>query len=474
MTSYIEKSDSAHSKESTKNNYMRRSLGIGARFGLYLLLAGLILLGVFVAVEMFLDKQTLSMVEKMNSNALRDVLYEEWEDRVTTLTEMLARRFEGPLHEERIYEMHYMAQLSLKERDTVYILIMDKNGAVLVSTQKDSQVIGEAVNDELKANAMAADYTLVQNSGDVVDVAVPTYYGLERTGMLRIGYSTAGIRNVTSGAAKRIRDSIEHANEAVERNLFILASLIGLLAIMSGAFFVRSIGRAENAVINEKSKLQDSLAQLRQLAAHMENIREEERQVLSRRVHDDLGQTLLTLKMEIKRTLAKASDPGSVPHLNELLDSSIDLVKNITAELRPAVLSDFGLEAALESELGLFEQRTGIRCSFDLALGETPINQAASTNIYSIFREAVTNVSRHSGASRLWVALEKEDTALVLKIRDDGRGISDEERLSARSFGLMGMRERAVMLGGELHVHGSNGNGTEVVFSVPFESIEDA
>lgn len=229
-----------------------------------------------------------------------------------------------------------------------------------------------------------------------------------------------------------------------------------------------------------KEELERSHQQLRELAAHVQSAREEERRMVAREVHDELGQALTALKMDLswlQSKLSKATDvvPRSVvldkmASMSGLVDGTIQSVQRISAALRPSVLDDFGLLAAIEWQTEEFEKRTGIKCSLNLAAGDLRLDESRSTAVFRILQETLTNVARHAQATRVSISLKKEDGNLILRVRDNGRGITETEISSAGSLGILGIRERAHILGGTVLIAGVPGKGTTVTAAIPLSA----
>ncbi len=221
-----------------------------------------------------------------------------------------------------------------------------------------------------------------------------------------------------------------------------------------------------------ETRLRQSNEQLRALTAHLQSVREEERTRIARQVHDELGQALTGLKLDLS-WLAGNLPKGSrtlqqkARALSACIDTTIQTVRRISTELRPGVLDNLGLVAAIEWQAQDFELRTGIRCSTTMMAAETIWDQDISTAFFRIFQETLTNIIHHAGASRVDVTLTLETDRLVLKVRDNGRGISEAAIASAKSIGLAGMRERAALLAGEVLFAGIPGQGTTVTVRIP-------
>jgi PAS domain S-box-containing protein len=247
--------------------------------------------------------------------------------------------------------------------------------------------------------------------------------------------------------------------------------------------------------------LRRSREQLRNLTNHLQSVREEERTRISQEVHDVLGQRLTSLRMDVswlKRRLGGEPSQGKPsqgqssqghPSQNQLLqgedfrgrlgdmedkiDSTMQAARRISAELRPGVLDDLGLGAALEWQARQFESRTGIRCTVETPATALDLSPDLSTNLFRVFQETLTNVARHAGASAVEARLEATAEELLLEVRDDGRGIRESEVQAPSSLGLLGMRERVGAWGGSIQFEGQPGQGTTVTVRVPRHASND-
>jgi len=216
---------------------------------------------------------------------------------------------------------------------------------------------------------------------------------------------------------------------------------------------------------------------LRELMASLQSAREQEGIRIAREIHDELGSALTSLRWdleEIDKTIAAVEDRSLMSALRDkigtmvgLIDTTIHVVRRISSELRPHILDDLGLAAALEWQTQQFQARTGILCQYDGSGEHYDLDQEQSTAIFRIFQEALTNVLRHAQATRVDVTLEEEEAELVLRIRDNGRGITEGEQGGAPALGLLGMRERAHIIGGRVDLTGIRGQGTMVTLRVP-------
>ena len=212
--------------------------------------------------------------------------------------------------------------------------------------------------------------------------------------------------------------------------------------------------------------------QMRQLYHRLELVREEERTRIAREVHDELGQVLTTLKLEFSllgKKIPKEDPAGLGDRMRimlDLVDSTIQTVKKISSDLRPPILDVLGLAEAIEWQGREFQARTGIRFEFSSSPKEINLEPDRSTTIFRIFQETLTNVARHSNANKLCVNLADKDDILVLEVKDNGKGITPEEINDNRSLGILGIRERALVWGGEVSICGAVGEGTTVTIKI--------
>jgi PAS domain S-box-containing protein len=212
-----------------------------------------------------------------------------------------------------------------------------------------------------------------------------------------------------------------------------------------------------------EERLRTSREQLRSLSAYLESVREEERKNMAREIHDELGQTSSN---EQELVLEKTKS------MSKLVDTAIQTVQRISAELRPGILDDLGLAAALEWQVGEFEKLTEIKCEFPSKPRDIVLDQDRSTAIFRIFQETLTNVVRHANATKVKVGLKEESGKIVLRVRDNGKGIGDKQISDPKAFGIIGMRERVRPWRGEVKISGSPGKGTTVVVSIPLVNKE--
>jgi len=236
------------------------------------------------------------------------------------------------------------------------------------------------------------------------------------------------------------------------------------------AIYARNITEKEK---NERD-IKNSREQLRNLSSHLQTIREEERASIAREIHDDLGQLLAVVKInisEIEKSMPKRKkdEIKKINTIKKLLDSANESIYKIASELRPSILDDLGLSAAIEWQAKEFHKNTGIKCNVKSKPVEIVLNEKLSIAIYRIIQEALTNVTRHSRARMVDIDIIVQNKNLNLAIKDNGVGIKEEKINNPKSFGLIGIRERLVPWKGTVKINGIKDEGTTIIVNVPFE-----
>ncbi|MDP4196137.1 MAG: PAS domain-containing protein [Bacteroidota bacterium] len=320
-------------------------------------------------------------------------------------------------------------------------LIKNKGSIIINNAESDPNIVPE-IREKFKLKTAA--YVSIQNSqGDVI-----------------------GFLGVTN---------------KINNNGFIESDKDKLIALSQSASTAIQNALAYQKIQAAEFQLKNSREQLRRLSAHTQSAREEERTRISREIHDELGQALTGLKMDLswleKRLLTEntAAEPiqEKIAAMYSLINSTIKSVRKISSELRPGVLDYLGITAAIEWQAQEFQSRTGIECKLIRLPKELTMDQNFSTALFRIFQETLTNVARHANATVIEVELLLQNGKVILRIHDNGRGITDEEIINTKSFGLLGMRERAYLLGGEFNIKGTPGNGTTVTVTIPVGNIKE-
>jgi PAS domain S-box-containing protein len=264
-------------------------------------------------------------------------------------------------------------------------------------------------------------------------------------------------------------------------SIFPAEASISKVTFESGEMAFTAILRDITEAKQAEGRLRNSREELRELAAHLEAVREEERKRIAHEIHDELGQTLTVLSMGLSWLQDEVRQPSfsaqrdaisaRIADLIQLAGSSIETMRRISTELRPAMLEPLGLQAAVEWQAQEFQKHTGIECVLQLSPGMDEISSDLALAVYRIFQEALTNVARHSGATRVDVCLENAGRELILQIADNGIGFKEGFRSGRKSFGLVGMRERALRWGGDLKIHSEKGQGTRILVRIPLGDV---
>ncbi len=328
---------------------------------------------------------------------------------------------------------------------------------------------------EVAADHMAWSQVLCDIHGLAPEAAPGTYFQflahVHPDDQARVDAIISAARR--AGSAFEFEHRIRRADGA-ERALYsrgeVLAGPDGQAAVISA---IAQDLTERKAIENE---LRSSRERLRELSSHLQAAREAERERMSREIHDELGGSLTGLKMDVAR-LAKNAEALSPEELRaraagmaSLIDSTVQMVRRIASDLRPGILDDFGLAAAIEWQLQEFSKRAGLEFEYHSNTDELNLDPASSIALFRLFQETLTNVARHAQATRVAARLEAGASELVLEVRDNGRGISAGEIGNSKSLGLLGMRERVQQLQGQLSITGAPGAGTTVLIRVPLSA----
>ena len=216
-----------------------------------------------------------------------------------------------------------------------------------------------------------------------------------------------------------------------------------------------------------KEKLRLSSEQLREFAAGIEAVREEERARLAREIHDELGQALTVIKLDLSWLQKKPQQNQQefrkkVKSMMDHVDNTIKRMRKIVSELRPSMLDDLGLVPAIEWQVKEFQKRTGIRSRLRSNVEEADITPERSAAVFRVVQEALTNVMRHAKAKSVQIDLQKKNGLLKISVSDDGRGMKNGVITDIKSLGILGMKERILRIGGDFKIHSTLGSGTRV------------
>lgn len=248
---------------------------------------------------------------------------------------------------------------------------------------------------------------------------------------------------------------------------------------VNGETYYTAIFRDVTERLKYEKAVKDSNDKLHALAAHLQTVREEERTLIAREIHDQLGQELTALKMDISFLSKKIEKSKITPDWNgiteglksmsDITDHTINSVRRIATELRPDILDKLGLKEAIEWHAEEFEKRSGIKCLVTINTEELDLTPVLNTTVYRIIQESLTNVARHSGATQANIDIKLNSENMYLCINDNGRGINEDEIKHTKSLGLVGIKERAYTVDGEFEIRGEKDKGTTIRITIPIK-----
>jgi PAS domain S-box-containing protein len=255
-----------------------------------------------------------------------------------------------------------------------------------------------------------------------------------------------------------------------------LVSQKGGLVIVSQALDITARKATEQELLRSREELKRSAEQLHELTSYLEEAREKERTGIARELHDQLGQALTALTMDLDgvRRAATAGEPVPADRLDRmatLLNDTVNDVRRISSDLRPGILDDAGLVAAIEWQLDRFRERSSIDCGLEASADDSVLDRPRATALFRVFQELLTNVARHAGATQVRVAFECDSNVCSLSVSDDGRGITGEQASSTASLGIIGVRERLRPLGGDIEFIKRSPKGTTAKVTVPIGKV---
>jgi signal transduction histidine kinase len=347
------------------------------------------------------------------------------------------------------------------------ILIVDDEPKSLFALQELLSSLGQTLlvaqsGEEALKLALKHDFAVI-----LLDVRMPGMDGFETAKMIR-GRERSQATPIIFLTAQADEMTSMFKGYAVGAVDYLMKPVVPDVLKSKVAIFVELHKKTE--------RLRESEDKLRRLAAHLISIREEERAHIAREIHDELGQVLTGIKMEVGWLQKRLKEPlllEKTESMSKLIDSTVQTVRKIATGLRPEMLDDMGLVAAVGWQAKEFQKRTGIRTRAKLP-PERKFDLEISTAVFRIFQEILTNVARHSRATRVDIALVATEERLELDVTDNGIGIPEGELRGRKSLGLLGMQERALLFGGEVNVSGISGQGTRVAVRIPIPKAGNA
>ena len=309
---------------------------------------------------------------------------------------------------------------------------------------------------------------LNNNSYDAVlaDNALPQYSSVQALNLIKIRNPYTAFILVTGTVSEEFAVNIMQQGAD---DYILKSNLARLTSAIKKAIESRKMQKEKFLA---EVEMQDLNKQLRTLTAHLQDVREKEQARIAREIHDELGQMLTAIKMDISSAGKKIgkSEKDAKNHIESALsltDDMIKTVRKIASELRPSVLDDLGLEAALDWQSQEFEKHNpDIQCIFYSSVNDLAIEKNTATALYRIYQESLTNIARHSGATKVKAELNHIDGQLILTVTDNGKGFDQEEVKDKKSLGLVVMKERVLMINGLLTIESEPGKGTTVTVKV--------
>jgi PAS domain S-box-containing protein len=263
--------------------------------------------------------------------------------------------------------------------------------------------------------------------------------------------------------------NIQHVDDSIRTVLWNSATLFSAGSTSP----IATIAQGQDITERKRAEveLSQSHEQLRALTLYWQTAFEEERAHIARELHDEFGQSMTALKMDLawltKRLPEEDEKVDRIRGMTKLVDESVALMRRIATDLRPGLLDDLGLNAALEWQAQEFSRHSGIPCKVNLPKDDLALDPALNTTLFRIFQETLTNIARHAQATRVNASLKQNEQTLVLTIRDNGRGITEAELTNPHSLGLLSLHERAAQWGGKTNLRGTSGKGTTVTVRIP-------
>ncbi len=463
----------------------------------------------------------------------KEALESELHKRGLALAADLARFTARPLLRQDLATLRRFVNHSMEQDYVRYVIILDPHGKVVMHS--DLSEVGKTYRDSLSIAAVnskapgCSHTSLSEKEESLFDIFAPIQVSDVRLGTARLGYSYLAVEKVIAEARhqifiigivttiiggvvayllasfisspiRRITDATEKvANGDLNTPLTIKRNdEIGTLAASFNKM-AQDLGRhrkhleelvegrtAELETANEQlrqeiaerkrseEELKQSRERLRDLASHLQSIREKERGRIAREIHDELGQALTALKMDthwVGQRLSKDQQLllEKANSMSKLIDTTVQSVQRISSDLRPGLLDDLGLSAAIEWQANEFRNRTNIQCKIISDPEDIILDRDSSTAIFRIFQETLTNIARHANATRVEVTLKQKSATVELTVHDNGRGITENEISDPGSFGLIGMRERVYSFRGDLTITGTPDKGTSVRVTIPLD-----
>jgi signal transduction histidine kinase len=420
---------------------------------------------------------------------LSNISQDELEKRAVAVANDVASHAPEPLLTNDIYGLYqHISAVLATNTDIRYIVVLDSQGDVKASTFSNGLPKGLRDANQASSGQLSSVKTLNTSEGSMVDVAMPILGG--DAGTVRLGISKEPSESQVAQLTFNLLALTGGVLVAGLVVAYVLATLFTRpLARLADA--ARAVGRGELSqqvtieTRDEVGKLATAFNTMTQQLREKEEDRtrlleevisaqEEERKRIARELHDEAGQALSSLMLGLKHLEETCGDPsakGKAAELRSLAADTLDLTHDLALELRPSVLDDLGLVAALERYVKDYASRYDVHLDFHAAAEDKRLPPQEEIALYRIVQEALTNVARHAGARNVSVLLEERDGTTVVIVEDDGKGFDVEAVMGgaahSRRLGLRGMEERAALIGGKLTIESRPGAGTAVFVELP-------
>ena len=364
------------------------------------------------------------------------------------------------------------------EKDTYLLLVEDNPGdAVLIkdmlediSFSEKSLLLAKSLGEAISHAVSKKEITLI-----LLDLSLPDCDGINTVRSIRSFFPDSAIIVLTGIHDEKLAISAlrDGAQDYLIKGDFNTQNIKRLIRFaIERQHIITKLNQANEAFKKAEAEVLQMNAQLRNLSAYLQNIRENERTTIAREIHDELGQQLTAIKMDVSwlNKRLPAQDEAAkvkVKDLFSLIDDTIKSVRRISTGLRPGILDDLGLIAAIDWQNLEFEKRIGIKCRFYNKVEELPFHKNLTTGIFRIFQETLTNIARHADAKEIITTFQLDNKNLILTINDDGKGFDARDVAGKKTLGLIGMKERAFMLGGRHYINSEKNRGTTSILVVP-------
>lgn len=461
---------------------------IKTKFILFNIFLIVLAVAVFIGIIINLNRKNLSVVRKEAKILVKTSLYAEWEEKLRAVAALLSNRLIQPMHNFDIFEMRYLIMTTI-EREINYIYVHDKEGRLLAVDIKKSEtrgadMMGKMLDDELTKKAIAASNILVQEHGRIIDIASPVMLGQKRLATLRIGFSNEGIQNTIEKMGKDIDSDLDKAVLAAINNTLLAGVIVGIPIIVVALIFASRLLSPVYALIDGtkrvaagdlsyriKAKSKDEIGQLSESFNRMtEDMRryQAEKEKILKDMHDGIGGIATNIKLLSELAQKKSSlreTKEALKTISALSQEGLSEIRGFMSSLDIKEISWQDMAAELRSLGSSMIEPHGLSFKMDVKvkdIDEQP-NSLLYFNIFRTYKEALTNIIKHSKAKSVDVLFSVNRERITLSVKDNGIGLKEKERGVGR--GITNMIIRARELGGQLTIFSDK--GTNITLDIP-------